>query len=50
MSDTLSRAQARTLTGVRGLLEALGALIDEMLLADTEGKELDADGNRLPAT
>lgn len=46
--DTLSAGQANRLTAIRTTLEALTTVIDDLLLADTEGKELDAEGNRLP--
>lgn len=49
-TDTLSATQADELASIRDECEALIERIDQMFLADTEGKEIDADGKRLPAT
>jgi len=48
--DTLSAAQAEEVAEIRDKLEALIDRCNDLLLADTEGKELDAEGNRLPPT
>ena|GEM_PF-4640421 len=50
MTDTLSRTQAALLAQTVRHLEELVEDLNEMLLADTEGEEIDAEGNRLPAT
>jgi hypothetical protein len=47
-TDTLSATQADELASIRDECEALIERINDLLLADTEGKELDAEGTRLP--
>ena len=47
-TDALSATQAKELHDLRDECERNIERIDVLLLADTEGKELDAEGNRLP--
>jgi hypothetical protein len=49
-TDTLSARQAEELASIRDECEAIIGRIDRLMLADTEGKELDAEGDRLPPT
>jgi len=50
IEDTLSAAQAKELSSIRDECERNIERIDVLLLADTEGKELDTEGNKLPAS
>lgn len=50
MKDTLTLAQAKELTGVRDECIAIADRIDGLLLADTEGIELDTEGNLVAPT